>query len=111
MNDAGSSSAKDLGRPIAPREVEQFRRKYCIPPFVFDAFNEIIGEHFANNRSKFKVLDIQRRVKEKMEDPSKFKFEWLQVQDSYRAVGWKVTLDQPAYDEDYPSTFLFQGPV
>jgi hypothetical protein len=32
---------------------------------------------------------------------------WLDVEDIYRRVGWKVRFDQPGYNEDYKAYFVF----
>lgn len=32
---------------------------------------------------------------------------WLDVEDCYRAIGWAVNYDKPAYNETYPATFEF----
>lgn len=33
---------------------------------------------------------------------------WLDIEDSYRAVGWHVEYDKPGYCESYEATFTFK---
>jgi len=32
---------------------------------------------------------------------------WLNIEPMYRAAGWKVVYDKPAYNESYEPTFTF----
>ena len=91
-------------KPMRPEEVAEMKRK-VFPPEVFEAFNELIAEHFVGKCAEFKVSAAASRVKQKL--PDTYKSEYLNVEDAYRSEGWNVVLDRPGMDESYAATFIF----
>lgn len=96
----------DVGRVIKPSDVVR-----SIPKQVFDVFNELIA---AAGGSKEKTVITQdvvvKRILSKMPDVTRaqvFDRGWLNVEDVYRAEGWTVEYDKPAYSDDYEAYFVF----
>lgn len=87
-------------RPITPQEVAK-KKEATIPKFVLDAFDALIAEHYFDGRSVVLLKEVRERVGQVC------KSEWFNVEDTYRAAGWKVEYDQPGYNESYPAKFTF----
>jgi hypothetical protein len=95
------------GVPIKPSEVPA-AKAVVIPPFVFNCFNKCIALHFANGRARFTLGEVVKMVEEECDKHHiEYNSKWMDVEDSYRAQGWKVEYDSPAYCESYPATFTF----
>jgi hypothetical protein len=97
------------GRPIKPAEVAAFKSA-SIPPEVFDAFNELIAESWTGSRAVVMQSQAVKRVQSKLEVSTVQLFErgWMDVEDSYRAVGWRVEYDKPGYCETYEPNYTFE---
>ena len=98
------------GAPISPEEIPA-AKALVIPGFVFDAFNECIAEKFTNGRATVYQKDVVAKIKASDEfkalNPPVFNYDWLNVEDAYRATGFTVTYDKPAYCETYDTSFEF----
>lgn len=96
-------------KPISPGETTALKKK-IIPDGVIEAFNKTIAKHFDGRSAKFESDEVINVIVTSMDvDRHRiFKEKWLDVEDIYRAEGWKVTYDQPAYCETYPATFTFK---
>lgn len=95
------------GVPIKPSEVPA-AKAVVIPPFVFNCFNKCIALHFSNGRAHFTLGEVVKMVKEECDKHNiEYNPKWMDVEDSYRAQGWKVEYDAPGYCESYPSKFIF----
>lgn len=44
----------------------------------------------------------------KLADDMRFEARWLKVESIFKAVGWDVVYDAPAYCESYDPTFTFK---
>jgi hypothetical protein len=100
----------DKGVPIRPEDIPAAKEQ-VIPSFVFDAFNECIGEQWDYKSKRAKVLqkDVIAKIKDKMIPGKKFEmWWWLDVEPAYEAQGWKVHYDKPAYCETYDAFFVFE---
>ena len=110
-----SESTKSVG-PITPAEAKS-QKAASIPPKVFEAFNKLIVENLMPNGeavfTQDSVLDaILQGVPEEDVPAHKhalFHSGHIDVEEVYRAAGWKVDYDKPGYNEDYPATFTFKG--
>lgn len=98
-----------MSRPIKPSEVGAVQAS-AFPAEVFDAFNELIAENYANGYATFKQSDVVARIKQKRncEAGEIFKRGWLNVEDVYRNEGWHVEYDSPGFNEPYAATFTFK---
>jgi hypothetical protein len=94
-------------RPMRPGEVAK-RKEIDFPDAVFEAFNEMITRKFSSGSATFKLDDVVALMAKKgLNRNDIFENHWLDVEDVYRAAGWKVEYDSPAYCETYPATFTF----
>lgn len=102
-----------MTKTITPSEVTG-KKTESIPEEVFEAFNELIAEGWDGHSSIVVQCRVVSLIFEKMKrkDPiftrqSIFDKHWLDVESSYRAAGWKVVYDKPAYCETYEANFRF----
>ena len=106
-------------KPITPSEVTKAKGE-SIPDEVLVAFNKIIAKKWNGREAKFTQNDVMTLVLDGLEarDDNKlsraalradvFNKGWLDVEDIYRAEGWKVEYDKPGYCETYEATFSFR---
>lgn len=91
--------------PIRPDHVAQLQQDR-IPPFVFDAFNELIAENYTGGSAHVGEDEVMRRIREKA-DGAKIDPRWLDVEASFERSGWRVEFDRPGYNESYPAVYTF----
>lgn len=102
---------KNKVKPISPKEVT-----HMIPDFIFEAVNKLINEKWNGESATIlqdEIMEIVSSDDEDDERPSRqtvFKNHWLDIEEHYRKVGWKVEYDKPAYDENYDAFFRFELP-
>lgn len=102
-------------KPLKPSDIGEAKKK-VIPDEVIEVFNELIAVKYTNGRALFKQKDVVARICSKMnmramEENTIFENGWLNVEEMYRAEGWKVTYDKPAYSESYDATFEFRKTI
>jgi len=98
-----SESTKSVG-PITPAEARS-RKAASIPPEVFEAFNKRIVENLMPHGeavfTQDSVLDIVLKDVPEMDRSNRrhelFELGYLDVEDVYRAAGWKVDYDKTGY--------------
>lgn len=97
--------------PIKPGEVIGLKKK-IIPPGVLAVFNELIAKNFDGRKAVVRQVDVIDRILATMDvwRSAIFEEKWLDVEDIYRAEGWEVEYDNPAYNENYPAAFTFTAP-
>lgn len=94
-------------QPIRPDQVGE-TKIIIFPDAVLESFNEIIAQNYCNGQSHFKKDDAVALMESKgLLRNEIYEKHWLDVEDVYRAAGWKVEYDQPAYCETYAATFTF----
>lgn len=94
--------------PISPEEVDKTK---VIPPFVFDAVDEIIIKHYANGVARFTVSEVRDELRARANTRGMdFQSWWLDFEDAYRAVGWIVAFDKSGYNEPGPDFYEFRKP-
>ncbi len=93
---------------ISPDQIAEAKEEY-LPPVVLKAFNETIAKNWSGSRSKFTQDEIIEVIMAKMLITRKEVFDrkLLCVEEVFRAKGWKVEYDKPAYCETYSATFEF----
>lgn len=103
---------------MRPSEVAE-AKKQAIPDFVFDIVNEFIAKEWNGSRAvviqQDIVDEIERRVQKRWKETGQsvtrkeiFDRRWLDFEEAYRAEGWRVEYDKPAYDEtETHATFTF----
>lgn len=97
-----------MSEAISPDQIAEAKEEY-LPPVVLYAFNETIAKHWNNNRSKFTQDEIIEVIMAKMliKRSDVFSRKYLDVEDVFRAKGWKVKYDKPGYNESYSASFEF----
>ena len=107
-----------MTKPISPDQVGRTKRA-SFPPEVFEAFNNLVARHFIGHSATFKQSDVVNAIVEAMQTETPygnngaeieeliFKRGWLNVEETYRELGWTVKYDKPGYDESYEPTFTF----
>ena len=94
--------------PISPKEVT-----HVIPDFIIEAVNKLIKEKWNGEEAVIYQDDIMDIVSSNNDDdprPSRntvYNNHWLDFEDLYRAKGWTVEYDKPAYCENYKAHFIF----
>jgi hypothetical protein len=95
------------GSPISPDEIPAAKIT-IIPPEVFDAVNELLARKSTGKHSSITILQSEIVVEIKKRISTEFHNDWLNFEDAYRAAGWEVEYDRPAYCETYPASFMFK---
>lgn len=107
-------------KPISPSDIAATKRE-VFPPYVIQAFNELIAKDFVGNRATVKQDDVIAKIIElnpdlkEIDDASNYNARrrilnngWLNVEEIYRAEGWRVKYDKPGYNESYGAYFIFE---
>ena len=96
--------------PIRPEECENGE----LPDFVIIGTNNCVNKHYHNGTSHFLQDDLIDEILEVAPDyvtrQMLFDKYWLDVEETYRKVGWKVEYDKPGYNESYKANFTFSRP-
>lgn len=109
-------------KPITPAEVGRTKGD-LFPPFIIQAFNELIAANFSNGSATVKQDDVIERAYDLTYPNSEpnylqeareaawrkevFAKGWLNVEEIYHNAGWEAKYDKPGYNETYPATFIF----
>ncbi|MFA5152589.1 MAG: hypothetical protein WC554_08535 [Clostridia bacterium] len=95
-------------QPITPEEVVEFKQKQ-IPDEVIHAFNELIALNFNGYSATIIQKDMISLLEKRGFDRDIiFNHHLLDIEDIYRAAGWEVKYDKPAYCESYDAYFEFR---
>lgn len=97
-------------RPISPGEVTA-AKKSALPGAVLEGFNAEIARRWDGGQAVVKQSDVIvaiLRIDSTLTRDQLFDCGWLDVEPIYRAAGWSVRYDKPAYNETYPATFTFR---
>jgi hypothetical protein len=95
------------GVPIKPSDIPA-QKALVIPSFVFDCFNASIALNFQNGRANVIEHVVWKLIKEKCkENGIEPDLHFLNIEEAYRANGWKVEYDKPAYCETYDASYTF----
>ncbi len=93
--------------PISPDKVAK-AKKMNFPNAVFEAFNELIAQHFSDGSATIEQDDVLKLMEKKgLKREKALANNWLDVEKIYEAAGWTVEYDAPGYCESYPATFTF----
>lgn len=95
--------------PIRPEDVTETKRGN-FPPEVMQAWNDIIAKNFSNGSSFIRQNEIAEAIAKKLDitRTEVFDNKYLDIEDIYRAHGWKVEYDKPGYNESYEASFTFR---
>jgi hypothetical protein len=102
-------SPEQRSGPIAPQEIQALKTEQ-IPDEVFAVFNELIAENLHNRSATVLQKDVVAKLEARgLTRDEIYKRRWLDVEESYREVGWKVAYDKPVYwgGENFEPYFKF----
>jgi ribosome biogenesis GTPase A len=97
-------------KPVSPSDVVELKKNDVLPPKVIEIWNRVIAKNFISGRSYFQQKEILNALVAGMSisRDTVFSERYLDIEDVYRAEGWIVTYDKPAYNESYEATFEFR---
>jgi hypothetical protein len=97
-------------KPITREEVQAAFAKREFPDFVIQAFNECIFEAKLKGTTTVKQDAVMAKIVAASGETRGKVYEnhWLDVEDHYRAAGWTVTYEKPAYNEFFEAYFTFK---
>lgn len=96
-------------KPISPSEIPEQKAK-DLPDAVIEIWNQIIAKRYTGRGS---VTILQEEVIQALlpltdgDRRAIFSRGWLDVEELYRANGWKVEYDRPGYNESYEAFWVF----
>jgi hypothetical protein len=96
--------------PITPSEAKA-NRVNVVPSAVFESFNLLITENLDEGTSRVNQKDVLDHIRSKLDNGMSAQQimdkGWLNIEDVYRAAGWKVVYDKPDYTETRDAVFVF----
>lgn len=94
---------------IKPSDIPQAKAR-AIPDAVIEVVNDILARKFTNGRATIKQCEIINELvaNHGMTRNHIFENGYLNFEEIYRAQGWKVRYDKPAYCENYDAYFEFK---
>lgn len=100
-------------KPLSPKEA--FEKYDHMPDKVIETWNKLILKNRSGRTSIVKQNDAVEALRGAMSDEHQdlisrqevFDEGWLEIEEVFRAAGWKVEYDKPAYCETYEATFTF----
>jgi hypothetical protein len=96
--------------PLSPAEASE-QQVQQIPDEVFVVFNSLIARDLYDGASTVFQDEVVKALTEQgLRSVDINKNHWLDVEESYRAVGWKVLYEKPGYNETGRSYFEFRAP-
>lgn len=112
----GGDNANRSVMPISREEALKIRQesRNGIPDIVFEVVNDLL---LTKPRKNNRIIITQDEILNKLtgdEGCDRFRRQamldkgWLDFEDIYREVGWRVTYDKPAYNENYKPYFIFE---
>jgi len=94
-------------KPLSPSEAQKAFNKN-LPDFVIESANELIVENLdTNGGASFTFEALKVRIDTKKPDDVPWNKKWLDIEDAFKAAGWKVVADSPGYNETYKGHFKF----
>lgn len=99
---------------IKPLSKEEVKRVKTIPDIIIKTVNELLIKNYCNGKAiimQSEIVDIVSGDPEYSDGISRkdiYDNNYLDFEDVYRAIGWKVTYDKPGYCESYDPRFIFE---
>lgn len=94
---------------ISPADIA-IQKVANFPDFVMEEWNKMIAMKFTANRARIGQNEMIEALLPHTQHGNRqevFDNHWLDVEEVYRANGWDVEYDKPAYNESYEATFTF----
>lgn len=98
-----------MTEPIRPDEVVA-KKSSSMPDEVITVFNELIAEKWNGHSSTILQSEAAECIAGVLDITTSQVYDrkLLDVEDIFRAIGWKVIYDKPGYCESYAATFEFK---
>lgn len=97
---------------ISPSEAAG-RKAEIIPPEVIKVWDDLIAKAWDGTSSRITqdeaVMALVNKVSPLKPRQHVFDSGWLDIEPIYRAAGWSVKYDKPAYCENYDAYFVFSA--
>lgn len=97
---------------IKPLSKEEVKRLKTIPDIIIKTVNELLIKNYRNNGKAIilqsEIVDIVSADPNGISRTDIFDNNYLDFEDLYRAMGWKVEYDEPGYCESYEPRFIFE---
>lgn len=95
--------------PIKPSDINEAKAGR-IPPEIIKVFNELIAKHYSYGSATVKqedamILTLAQNLQWTRGEI--YENNWFDIEPVFRAAGWDVTYDKPAYYESYGAYFTF----
>ena len=104
-------------KPINPDDIPAMKAAY-IPDWIVEEVNKLIARNFSSGSAMVKQNEIIDAAR--CSERNGFEFDtadefrnimfakgYLNIEEIYRAAGWKVSYDKPGYNESYDAYFVF----
>jgi hypothetical protein len=97
-----------MAKPIKPGEMTAVK-KATLPEAVIECWNQIIVDNWNGRMATVKQDAIVTILASRLNisRDAVYKKGYVDIEDIYRAEGWKVKYDKPGYNEDYGAYFEF----
>ena len=97
--------------PISPNEVQSIKN-IQIPNAMIEAANHLIVKNWNGTYANFKTKDLKEEYLSRTEfreiaEKEIYEYNYLDIENLFREVGWKVDFDRPGFNESYDSNFTF----
>jgi hypothetical protein len=94
---------------ITPTQAQE-RKQGRIQAEVIECWNELIVANLVSGRATISQADAIRALTlcTGATRGEVFERKWLDIEPHFRASGWSVRYDKPAYYENYKATFYFE---
>lgn len=101
-----------MTKPLSPDEIGMFAAN-AFPAYVFEAVNKLLARSTSGKLYQNAVIEeiISQASKAGVDLTRSDIFDkgYLDFEQAYRAVGWKVSYDKPGYNESYEAHFIFKA--
>lgn len=99
-------------KPITPTEVKENLHE-TVPAFVIEVFNALLLRHFRNGVARITASEVVAEIvlqKPELTKKEIYDRKWLDVEDIFAEVGWKVEYHKPAYcEQHFDPHFVFKA--
>lgn len=98
-------------KPISPNDIAEAKKTLVFPPKVIETWNFLIAKNWTEGRSivyQNEAIELLMKNLGIEERNDIFHKKYLEIEDVYRAEGWTVVYDKPAYYETYEPSFTFR---
>lgn len=95
-------------KPISPDEIP-IQKALDLPDKVIECWNSMIARAYSEGSARITLTDASAELQNlfgKTHSEIR-KLGYLDIEDVYRAEGWRVKYDQPGFNETYEAFYVF----